>query len=129
MRRTWTHKVVILLSTLYLGVGAVPQHAQQRASVGRLIVTVAYPNSGHTPAMNAFVSVHGYPFTTHYSGSTTILVEAEPGQYEALLPEGVYDIQVSEASSYPQCKRIEIVPGQKEVWAVKLETDHSHLEK
>ena len=128
MNRSLNYIVASLLVHICLLGTASPQEAEKKPSVGRLVVAVAYPDDNHTPAKSAYVAVQGYPWTVHYSGSTTVLTQTDPGHYEAMLPAGIYDIQVSEAQSYPQCKRIEIVPGKKEFWDVKLETDFPHLE-
>lgn len=36
---------------------------------------------------------------------------------------------VSEATSTPRCKRVEIAAGEVEYWTLKLEIDDEHLDK
>lgn len=123
MTKSLNYIVAALLVPICLLATGSPQETEKKPSVGRLVVSVTYPDDNHTPAKNAYVAVQGYPWTVHYSGSTTVLTRTDPGHYEAMLPAGIYDIEVSEAQSYTQCKRIEIVAGRKEFWDVKFETD------
>lgn len=129
IRRKLIRGGLSFLITICLALGAISQSAKEQSTVGRLVVIVSSSDNEHTPARDAYVAVQGYPFTVHYSGTTTVLTQTEPGHYEALLPAGLYDIEVSEAQSYPQCERVEITPGQKQTWVVKLKTDFGHLEK
>lgn len=92
---------------------------------GRLVVSVTIGDDKQ-PYSNAVVYVRGY--RPQYNGETsTILQASQKGRFEASLPPGLYDIFVSDASSIPMCKRVEIVANETEHYTASLTADVEHL--
>ena len=60
---------------------------------------------------------------------SVLLKATKDGQYEASLKPGLYDVFVSEATSTPRCRRVEIRAGETECWTLKLEIDEVYLDK
>jgi len=128
MRRVFLNCTAALLLALLLPI-AVGSQDKAEEKTAKLIVVVLYEDIDNTPANDVYVSVQGYPRTVHFTGTTTLLGRTGSGRYEASLPPGLYDIFVSEPISIPQCRRVELEPGQEEFWKVKLESDYKHLTK
>ena len=91
------------------------------------MVIVTWGDVGNVPARNVYVHVRGYP-DKYPSGVSTVLNATQEGRYEGVFAAGLYDIFVSEVSSVPRCKRVEIKADKSEFWVLKLEVDHDHLE-
>jgi len=95
---------------------------------GRLVVIVTWGDIANTPARNVTVEVHGY--VPKYPSDRSVLLRAsQEGRYEASLAPGLYDVFVSEGTSTPRCKRLEIGAGEVKYWTLKLEIDEEHLDK
>ena len=119
-----------LLFLLVLCLPVVRAHTNQVVEKeGRLVVTVTYGDVDNTPARNVHIYVHGYLPKYPDSEKSIVLKAARVGQYEASLPQGIYDILVSDAGSLPRSRRVEIKPDKSEFWTLKLEFDDDHLEK
>jgi len=89
---------------------------------GKLVVRVFWGDK-NDPARDAFVYIQGY-----LGQASTVVKPIRPGWFEFSLAPGLYDVFVSELSSLPMCKRVEIKPGHTRVYTAKLETDDEHLE-
>jgi len=97
---------------------------------GRLVVIVTWGDTDNTPAANVIVEVHGYTRGLKSPPETpTLLKPSKDGQYEALLQPGIYDVFVSESTSGPRCKRLQIKAGLTMYWTLKLEIDDVYLQK
>jgi hypothetical protein len=116
---------LLLLLLLYRPITVSGASKDER--VGFLAVTVT-TGDDQGPAKNAFVLVRGY--RPVYNGeSSTVLKPTADGFFETSLPPGFYDVFVSEVSSLPMCKRVEIVPGKIEHYTANLKADEEHLEQ
>jgi hypothetical protein len=117
-----------LLLLLFLHLPIVSEaNEKDEPRVGFLAVSVTI-GTDQGPSKNAFVLVRGY--RPGYPGeSSTILKPTADGFFETPLPPGLYDVFVSEVSSLPMCKRVEIVPGKIEHYTVNLKADEEHLQQ
>jgi hypothetical protein len=95
---------------------------------GALVVMVTYGDVNNTPARNVVVEVYGY--RRKYPREKSVLLKpSKGGQYGASLQPGIYDVFVSEGSSTPRCRRLEIRAGQTSCWTLKPEIDDVYLDK
>jgi hypothetical protein len=102
-----------------------PVTSQPSSDVGFLAISVT-TGDDQGPSSSAFVLVRGY--RPVFNGeSSTMLKATHDGFFETRLPPGVYDIFVSEVSSVPMCKRVEIVGGNIEHYTANLKLDNEHL--
>ena len=95
---------------------------------GALVVIVTYGDVENSPARNVVVEVYGYGRKFPREKSV-LLKPSKEGQYEATLQPGIYDVFVSEGSSTPRCRRLEISAGETSYWTLKLEIDDVYLDK
>jgi len=95
---------------------------------GALVVIVTLGDVENTPARNVVVEVQGYA-PTHPAEKSILLKTRKDGQYEASFQPGIYDVFVSEPSSVPRCRRIQIKAGETKYWTLKLEIDDVYLNK
>lgn len=91
-------------------------------------VLVTWDDAYKTPTTGAYVEAHSFN-VNGVSEKSFVLRIVKPGQYEAALPPGVYDVFVSEASSMPRSKRVLINEGGGPVWSLMLEHDDIYLQK
>ena len=98
---------------------------------GRLVVIVTWGDTDNAPATNVIIEARGYtPGLKSPSEVKSILLKAsQDGRYEASLQPGLYDVFVSEPTSVPRCKRLQIKAGLTNYWTLKLEIDDIYLEK
>jgi hypothetical protein len=97
---------------------------------GRLIVIVTWGDIDNTPARNVVVGVHGYTRGLKSPPEMPILLKpTKDGQYEASIQPGIYDVFVSEATSVPRCRRLQVNTGLSSYWTLKLEIDDVYLDK
>ena len=90
-----------------------------------VIVTLG---EARTPLTSASVFVRGYRHV--YLGDlSSSLEQTKPGVFGAALPEGVYDVFVSDAGTLPICRRVAIVSGHREDIYANLKLDMEHMEK
>src|SRR5579872_5152102 len=78
-------------------------------------VLVTWDDVYKTPTTGAYIEAHSFN-VNWVSERSFVLTMVKPGQYEAALPPGVYDVFVSEGSSMPRCKRVLINKGGGPVW-------------
>ncbi|HKV79146.1 MAG TPA: hypothetical protein VJP02_13440 [Candidatus Sulfotelmatobacter sp.] len=103
---------------------------QPEGKDGRLVVIVTWGDTDNTPATNVIVEVHGYTRGLKSPPETpTLLKPSKDGRYEASLQPGIYDVFVSEATSGPRCKRLQVTAGLTNYWTLKLEIDDVYLQK
>ncbi|SRR5258706_5876069 len=95
---------------------------------GVLVVLVTWGDTENTPATDVFAEAHGF-VQKYRSEKSFVLKMSKPGQYEASLPPGVYDVFLSEGISVPRCRRVLITSGSTGYWTVKLETDDVYTDK
>jgi len=95
---------------------------------GALVAIVTWGDVDNTPARNVVVEVFGYGRKNSREKSV-LLKPSQDGRYEASLQPGLYDVFVSEATSVPRCRRLEIKAGETKYWTLKLEIDDVYLDK
>jgi hypothetical protein len=91
---------------------------------GTLIVNVTWQDD--TPANGIYIEAHAYVIK-YRSQKSFVLKMSHPGEYAVSLPPGLYDVFVSESSSWPRCRRTVIKPGDQTYWRLKLEVDDVHM--
>ena len=109
------------LLLIVLMVGTAPLNGKQSTAkwtgvTGRVVY-------GDTPMRRAFVYVRD----PRGKSDTLANLDADGG-FSVMLPPGLYDIFVSEASFLPTCQRVEVIDGQKTRVSIHLQTDEEHLE-
>ncbi len=123
--KTIVRLVGLLFFLLFCSDIVVPQVERTMQKNGSLVVTVV-SGDDYTRTDNVFVYARGY--VPKYPGGTSVaLKETHPGWYEASLTPGLYDIFVSESTSLPRCRRVEIRADKIKFWSLKLEIDEDHL--
>lgn len=81
---------------------------------------VTYDPNGPFPP----VYVEAYGFVSKYHKTKSfVLKSAVFGRHEASLPPGVYDVFVSEGTSFPVCKRVRVTEGETTTVSLQLEVD------
>jgi hypothetical protein len=119
--------IAALIVVLSLFVPVVVSGAQQTSpKEGKLVVRV-FIGDNNAPACDSFVYVHGY----RYQDNGEVSVAPSPaheGWFEISLQSGLYDIFVTEESSLPMCRRVEVVAGHTRFYTAKLEADDDHLQ-
>ena len=119
MQKVTLFKVVI---SLVLCLTAPFYGANQHPENGHLIVRVLQGDD-NSPARDAFVYVRGA-----FGGKSESVSPNKPGWFEVSLSPGLYDVFVSEGSSLPMCKRLEIKRDYTRMYTAKLEVDEDHLQ-
>jgi hypothetical protein len=119
--RYWS--VLVLLLALLA-----PGRADDIHKDGTLAVFVTWGDVDNTPATNAYVEAYGF-VRKYDSKKSFVLKSSRPGQYEASLPPGVYDVFVSAGTSLPACKRVLIKADSTTSWTLKLEIDYEYTDK
>ena len=95
---------------------------------GTLVVLMTWDDAYTTPTTGAHVEA--YSFDANWvSEKSFVLKMVKAGRYEVVLPPGVYDVFVSEASSTPRCRRVLINPGSGKLWKLMLEHDDVYLQR
>src|SRR5258707_565184 len=84
---------------------APPEQAVTYAKDTTFAVLVTWDDAYKTPTTGAYIEAHSFN-VNWVSEKSFVLKMVKPGQYEAALPPGVYDVFVSEASSTPRCRRV-----------------------
>jgi hypothetical protein len=95
---------------------------------GTLVVLVTWGDVNNMPATDVYVEAYGF-VRTQGSSKSFLLKSTGPGRYEASLPSGVYDVFVSEGTSYPRCRRVLVTAGATGTWTLKLEIDDVYQQK
>jgi hypothetical protein len=118
--------LALLLTFLLTGRGAGPVSPLDED--GKLIVLVKWGDAYRTPATNVYVEARGF-VRKYDSQKSFVLKSSLDGRYETSLPPGVYDVFVSDGSSVPACKRVQIKAGSTISWALQLEMDRVYSQK
>ena len=95
---------------------------------GTLVTLVTWGDVDNTPAKDVYVEAHGYVAGLKAEKSF-VLKMMGAGRYETSLPPGIYDVFISEGSSAPRCKRVQIRPKFQTYRTVKLEIDDVYINK
>jgi hypothetical protein len=114
---------LILLFMLWVG-KSVANASQTSEKDGMIIVNVTWEDN--TPANGIYVEAHAY-VVKYRSQKSFVLKMSHAGEYTVSLPPGIYDVFVSESSSWPRCRRMVIKPGTSTSWQLKLEIDDFHM--
>jgi hypothetical protein len=94
---------------------------------GTLVVLVTWGDVENTPATNVYVEAHGY--VARLSAKKSFVFEmVRAGRYEVSLPPGIYDVFISDGSSEPRCRRMQIEAGKIGTWTLKLEIDEVFMQ-
>jgi hypothetical protein len=92
---------------------------------GTLVVLLTWKNVEHDPN-GPFppIYVEAYGFVSKYHETKSfILKSSQFGRHEAQLPPGVYDVFVSQDTSFPVCKRVRVTEGSTTTVSLQLEID------
>lgn len=117
--RCLTVLVILLALVPTSGLGKASRLSQKD---GTLVVLVTWGDVDNSPATDVYVEAYGFVHELRTEKSF-LLKSTSPGQYEASLPPGVYDVFVSEGTSFPRCRRVLITAGRTGTWTLKLEID------
>jgi len=117
--------LLLLALSLTLKVDGARRPGQQD---GTLTVLVTWGDVANTPADDVYIEAHGFVVKENAEKSF-VLKKSRAGRYETSLPEGIYDVFVSEGTSEPRCRRIRIRPGLPATWTLKLEVDEIYTNK
>jgi hypothetical protein len=96
---------------------------------GTLVVFVKWGDLNHSAAQNVYVEARGFVVSQRIEKSFVLVSSGVAGRYEGHVPAGIYNVFVSDESSYPQCKRLVIKDGRVNTWAVNLAFDNVNSEK
>jgi len=120
----WSAVVLLVL----LSYGRADDAGRSSAKDGTLVVKVTWDDVNRTPAHGVFIEAHGFAVNQVLEKSF-VFTMMQAGRYEAVLPPGVYDVFVSEASSTPRCRRVLITGGYTGYWNLMLEHDDVYLQR
>jgi hypothetical protein len=119
---------VLVLMLSFFTICRAQNPAKSPEKDGKLVVVVTWGDIDNTPATDVYVEAYGF-VRKYNSNRSYVLKLSQAGQYEALLPPGVYDVFVSEGTSTPRCKRVLISADSTGYWTLKLEIDEVYTEK
>jgi hypothetical protein len=92
---------------------------------GTLVVQLDWKDVSHDPN-GPFppIYVEAYGFVSRYHEKKSFVLESSHfGRHERSLPPGVYDVFVSEGTSFPVCKRVRVTDGSTTTLNLQLEID------
>jgi len=101
---------------------------QIAGQTGTLIVLVTWGDVDNTPADDVYIEAHSSTSKSSAPASY-VLKKVRAGDYESTLPPGIYDVFVSEGSSVPRSRRVQIRPKFQTYWTLKLEIDDVYINK
>ena len=92
---------------------------------GTLVVLLTWKDVTYDPnGPFAPVYVEAYGFVSKYHEKKSFVLESSHyGRHEGSLPPGVYDVFVSEGTSFPVCKRVRVTEDSTTTVSLQLETD------
>ena len=126
---TLRHCIAVVLLPVCLAIGrAADQGSGVSDKDGRVAVSVTWDDAERTPATGVYIEAHGFA-VNYVSEKSFVFKMVKAGQYEAALPPGVYDVFVSEASSFPRCRRVLVTAGHTGQLPLMLEHDDVYLER
>jgi hypothetical protein len=115
---------VIILLFVVSPLGKAVNASQTSEKDGMVIVNVTWKDN--TSANGIYVEAHAY-VVKYRAQKSFVLKMFHAGEYTVSLPPGIYDVFVSESSSWPSCRRLVINPGAPTHWQLKLEVDDVHM--
>ena len=118
----WMVPMFVIFALCLISLTSAAHQASQENKSGKLVVR-ALIGDNNTPSKDAFVYIRG-----NLGQPSTALSPTRDGWFEISLKPGLYDVFVSEGSSLPMCKRIEVKPNYTKMYTAKLEADDDHLE-
>lgn len=86
---------------------------------------VTYDPNG--PFAPVYVEAYGYASKYHATKSF-VLESSHYGRHEASIPPGVYDVFVSEDTSLPVCKRVQVTEGSTTTVSLQFEIDQVYTQ-
>jgi hypothetical protein len=92
---------------------------------GKLVVLLTWKDVKHDPN-GPFppVYVEAYGFVSKYNETKSFVLESSHfGRHERPLPSGVYDVFVSQGTSFPVCKRVRVTEDSTTTLSLQLEID------
>lgn len=119
---------VLVLILALLPTGKAIHASEPSDKDGTLVVLVTWGDVDNTPANDVYVEAHGF-VVRYREEKSFVLKMSHAGRYEASLPPGVYDLFVSEGTSIPRCRRVQVAAGYTGYWTLKLEIDDVYTEK
>jgi hypothetical protein len=123
--KSWIIPALIVVASL--GVVSA-QEAGSSSEKYTLVVLVCWDDQYKTPAKGVYIEAHSFDVNGTFEKSFTLKM-VKAGRYEAVIPPGVYDVFVSEASSTPRCRRISTAAGYIPTWNLMLEHDTVYLQR
>ena len=123
----YSKRLIAFVGITLIGAVSVVVDAQQPLQgTGTLIVRV-FIGDNNSPSRDAFVYVRGYTRPV-YKEVSVMPDKLREGWFELSLQPGLYDVFISEGSSLPMCRRVEIKAGRTRFYTAKLEADEDHLQ-
>ena len=126
--RSFRHLRILTFLFAFLVIGRADDVSRAPKKDGTLIVLVTWDDVDKTPATGAYIEAHGFAVNGVLEKSFVFKM-GTAGRYEAVLPPGVYDVFVSEASSTPRSRRVLVTAGYSGYWSLMLEHDDIYLER
>jgi hypothetical protein len=120
----FTRFIVIMLLLVLLPGKKAATATQAVKKDGTLVVNVTWEDN--TPANGIYIEAHAY-VVKYRSQKSFVLKMSHAGEYTVSFPSGIYDVFVSESSSWPTCRRMVIKSGAPTYWRLKLEVDDVHM--
>jgi hypothetical protein len=119
---------VFVIVFALVGTSAAGNAGRPVGNDGTLVVLVTWGDVNNTPATDVYVEAYGF-VRTQGTSKSFLLKSTGPGRYEASLPPGVYDVFVSEGTSFPRCRRVLVTAGVTGTWTLKLEIDDVYQQR
>src|ERR1051326_3901644 len=97
---------------------------------GTLVVLLTWKDVTYDPnGPFAPVYVEAYGYVSKYHATKSFVLESSHyGRHEGSLPPGVYDVFVSEDTSFPVCKRVQVTEGSTTTVSLQLEIDQVYTQ-
>jgi hypothetical protein len=126
MRNFVSRLLVLAVASLQIGSCALAQSKSSNTKTkdedGSLFIAVTWGDTLHSPATDVYIEAHGF-IESLRSSRSYVLRQTAPGRYESKVPPAVYDLFISEDTSIPVCKRVQVTPKSTVLLRIDLETD------
>lgn len=120
--------IVLVLLLALVTTGSADDAGRASDKDGTLVVLVTWDDAYKTAATGVYIEAHSFN-VNNVSEKSFVLKMVKAGRYEAIIPPGVYDVFVSEASSTPRSTRVLINAGSGQLWNLMLEHDDVYLQR